>query len=561
MNNPFFMIMNILFSGCLRCLRTMILLVVLVVAGVPCRASQSANGIKDSELSALLKQGQRFFKEAKQDSALSCFSRVENAYREDMSVENKEVCVRALLGKWVILYSSYFDYPGAFEALLKAKSISDDNALEIPRIDVYLAGMYQTIASESDDAGQFAAAMDYYRKAVETSAVTGDYATADLAFTNAVQLAAMGKVDADISKMYRSYRSIKPTTNDLRRDFNAALYACCMAMKRKESAKAVGIIDRAIRGIPDKPEYLRMKMIGYLMRAQASLGLPDAGERRRCLDEALKFADDHSVHDAMVDILMMMSTDAGASGDALHQREYKLRALELKDSISYNSKCLQVDKMRFLYSLRQEQEKTAAANAAKRLRDYIVLFLAGLVVTVVIFLVVLRKKNRHLRHNAETLYRHSIESMGKRLPEAEDKEEPAEAAGKSAKYVSSSLNEEASGRLSQAIEEYASTSQEIYSADFSLARLSEAVGSNPNYISQAVNERFGCNFNTFVNRYRVREACRRFVEDAASRLLTIEAVASEVGFKSRSAFINAFKRETGLTPSEYRKQAARMSAM
>ena len=37
--------------------------------------------------------------------------------------------------------------------------------------------------------------------------------------------------------------------------------------------------------------------------------------------------------------------------------------------------------------------------------------------------------------------------------------------------------------------------------------------------------------------------------------MTIEAIAIGVGFKSRTSFINAFKREVGLTPSEYMRMA------
>ena len=90
---------------------------------------------------------------------------------------------------------------------------------------------------------------------------------------------------------------------------------------------------------------------------------------------------------------------------------------------------------------------------------------------------------------------------------------------------------------------------------FSVARLAEAVQSNPKYVSQTVNEEFCCNFNTYLNGFRVREACRRIIADESVRRLTMEAVAAEVGFNSRSTFIAAFKRETGLTPSEYKKQA------
>ena len=36
---------------------------------------------------------------------------------------------------------------------------------------------------------------------------------------------------------------------------------------------------------------------------------------------------------------------------------------------------------------------------------------------------------------------------------------------------------------------------------------------------------------------------------------TIEAIAEEVGFKSRTSFANLFKKSTGLTPTDYWKMA------
>ena len=41
----------------------------------------------------------------------------------------------------------------------------------------------------------------------------------------------------------------------------------------------------------------------------------------------------------------------------------------------------------------------------------------------------------------------------------------------------------------------------------------------------------------------------------ATANLTIEAIGNGVGFKSRNSFISAFKKFTGLTPSEYQNIA------
>ncbi|MBQ9453689.1 MAG: AraC family transcriptional regulator, partial [Desulfovibrio sp.] len=74
--------------------------------------------------------------------------------------------------------------------------------------------------------------------------------------------------------------------------------------------------------------------------------------------------------------------------------------------------------------------------------------------------------------------------------------------------------------------------------------------------SQVINEHYGTSFSNVLSGMRIREACRRMSEESSRyRHVTIEAIALSVGFKSRTAFINAFKREVGLTPSEYLKMA------
>ncbi len=69
-------------------------------------------------------------------------------------------------------------------------------------------------------------------------------------------------------------------------------------------------------------------------------------------------------------------------------------------------------------------------------------------------------------------------------------------------------------------------------------------------LSPLINGSFKMNFANWVNRYRVEY----FIEQAqANPQLTLEALSKEAGFISRSTFINAFKKEKGLTPREYLK--------
>ena len=101
---------------------------------------------------------------------------------------------------------------------------------------------------------------------------------------------------------------------------------------------------------------------------------------------------------------------------------------------------------------------------------------------------------------------------------------------------------------------------EYCSPDFSVLRLSSLAGYKPKDISEVIHEYYNCNFNAFLNEYRIREACRRVSEDEAFTRLTIQGMANSVGFKSRSAFIAAFKKFAGLTPSEYIKISVQTKA-
>jgi len=55
-----------------------------------------------------------------------------------------------------------------------------------------------------------------------------------------------------------------------------------------------------------------------------------------------------------------------------------------------------------------------------------------------------------------------------------------------------------------------------------------------------------------VNSYRIEEA-KKFFSDPVNRKKTVLEILYEVGFNSKSVFNNAFKKHTGITPTQFRK--------
>ena len=61
------------------------------------------------------------------------------------------------------------------------------------------------------------------------------------------------------------------------------------------------------------------------------------------------------------------------------------------------------------------------------------------------------------------------------------------------------------------------------------------------------------NFNTFLNTYRINDACE-ILADTSKKDLTILEIAYDLGFTSIATFNRAFKKLKNQTPTAYRNQ-------
>jgi AraC-like DNA-binding protein len=117
------------------------------------------------------------------------------------------------------------------------------------------------------------------------------------------------------------------------------------------------------------------------------------------------------------------------------------------------------------------------------------------------------------------------------------------------RYVNSSLTEEQLNDFAVRLKN-AMVDKELYlETELSLRDLSKTIEVRENNISETFNRHFSQNFFDFVNSYRVQKACE-LLQQSDMNVLTI---ALEVGFNSRSTFNAAFKKHTGETPSQFRK--------
>ncbi|MBS1500843.1 MAG: helix-turn-helix transcriptional regulator [Bacteroidetes bacterium] len=90
--------------------------------------------------------------------------------------------------------------------------------------------------------------------------------------------------------------------------------------------------------------------------------------------------------------------------------------------------------------------------------------------------------------------------------------------------------------------------------ELSLPQLAKEMDISTHDLSWLLNEGFGKNFFQFINAYRVEEA-KSLMLSEKHRHLNLLGIAYAAGFNSKTTFNTAFKKETGVSPSQFIQQA------
>ncbi len=85
-----------------------------------------------------------------------------------------------------------------------------------------------------------------------------------------------------------------------------------------------------------------------------------------------------------------------------------------------------------------------------------------------------------------------------------------------------------------------------------LSTLAEHIGTTDKKLSTLLNRSMDVSFYDLINQYRV-EAVKESLRLEEYTKYSVEGVAYSCGFNSKSSFYRAFKKETGISPVEYKK--------
>lgn len=124
--------------------------------------------------------------------------------------------------------------------------------------------------------------------------------------------------------------------------------------------------------------------------------------------------------------------------------------------------------------------------------------------------------------------------------------------GSEPKYSKSGLSQDLKEDILKKIELLLSKEKKFYlDPTINLQKFAGMLSVHPNYLSQVLNEQMGRSFFEFIAFHRIEEA-QKLLADPANEHLTIEVIAEQVGYNSKSAFYSTFRKLTGKKPSEVR---------
>jgi AraC-like DNA-binding protein len=124
---------------------------------------------------------------------------------------------------------------------------------------------------------------------------------------------------------------------------------------------------------------------------------------------------------------------------------------------------------------------------------------------------------------------------------------------KTKKYKTSALDAERADEILPKLLVLMEKEKIYLNADLTLKKLSERLMIHYNHLSQIINEKLQFSFNDFVNKYRIEEAKKKLLDPAEGKKTVLE-IAYDTGFYSKSVFNTAFKKFTGMTPSQFKKK-------
>jgi YesN/AraC family two-component response regulator len=483
--------------------------------------------------------------------------------------EDAETGVHANMKLWNRHTFDFKDVSGAMEYLNAAADICETHNIVTAEVPYGYATSYQIMGNHTREQELNQKALKYYEEAFPKIRETGEAELYDRMVTNYLTLLyssnePMRRGDAFMDQYAASLNTKK---SDSMFNFNQEFYKGLIALQERRLRQSVAHFRHMrdfINGQQSKQLYLAI-----LNEATAFQESGMVAEALRVLDKAEPILEKTGDIDIKVSMYYTKYKYWEILKDTARQQQYYILYCQMRDSLLSYNQITGIRKAEYSQSMTRMGHRLSNLEYNDRIKTVVIWTTAIITVLLIGFIFIIRNKNKRLRQSNRSLYEQNQAVLMAEKREREERRRYAElteeikqedpestkSEEKSGKYSSRKLKGDTKNEIHDMILNVMEINPEIFNSDFSLARLSEICGSRPEYVSQVINESYGCNFNELVNKYRIREACRRIDDKGNYGQFTLAAIASGVGIESATTFSKYFKKITGLTPSQYKKNS------
>lgn len=532
---------------------TLVVIMVLIFAGFSnCSFYKKVDD--DMQLEKVGKQRDEAWKmiEAdKPDSAATIYVRMAGTYTG--KERNKELLTHYGVAMVNLGYIWLYEWNNAEQAyvwLERGRVLGEKYDLPLVKL-----GAYDNLGKIYADYRCFDQAEKFYRDALREALDAGMEWEVTMCFTDLVNLAlARGDISSVGEDIYRvgdfkfsdpdMLAFCQPITRGLRQWLEG---------KPEEGAASIAEADKKTDALVGSKRFAASQRM-LLGEALIAAGLNKEG--LTALSDARNVAQSDSLNDLLETSYRLLAKAYGSVSLRDSSAFYDYKALQIHDSLFNASKLGRIRDLEVAAVQDNLQRQVLQEqNNSRQMRQFVFIGVLFCLV-VVIFAVWLAVNYRKVRLANRELYKRNLELANvlpgqKPLPamSSEDCADTHEV--KECGQYDSVKGSNAGNRAASLI----ATADEVLSPDFTIDRLSEMTGIRSRILADELIEATDKNFKTLVTERRVREACRLFADDRTSRMYSIEGVAERVGYRSRTHFSRVFKEVTGMTASEFVKQA------
>ena len=519
----------------------------------------------------LLAMGQAYMaQENKQDSAYICLSMITERRSHPEDESSQAILAEAYMLLWELNLYYYSDYAEMFTALYQAEEIYRRLRKDLSRVYLNFGILYQTIAEQYEIDAFGEKAIEKYRLAMKSAINSSNHIVADMAFGNIMSmLFESGRFDetAELNRLYNSHPAKEPS---IAARFNSIYYKLLAAAHAGDYDLALTYGDKLNLLVDTEPKYSRYAYMIWNRLADIYMRKGDYRNANRCMEHCRLLLESESSGDLLVDWLKGMAALKKKEGLPSESTIFMNRYLTTKDSLLNARKMAEIDEMRVTSSIKEINREMEIIRYKNRVKTTMLWCGAVIILIAIAFVIILWRKNIQLKQRDNAIWRNTFDSRISDIcsktpqpsPEGvcgrEQEENLEEECGRSADEKTdekTGQHDERTRDIISKVVDVLRSCPEVYSTDFSSEILARLTGINYKYISRAINDTYGTNFSFLLGEYRVRESCRRINHVEGYLKLTVEAMATDVGFKSRTTFTTSFKRVIGMTPSEYIRTA------